>query len=183
MSWKGSLEITYSFSQRFFNIHLQTLSGDVESKSSVVLSWRRGCRMLCCSQRQDWGGRRRSIGESELWLWFSNVPAPSCRMLNSFRCNEQHRSLGPARVPPHPLQGQSDPRWHEDRHVQPGHGQRCGVVAPGRDVCVPLGGLCSITATPGQGFGGIGTTKIHQQWAQTEGVGWIKRIWDFKGSC
>lgn len=38
MSWKGSLEITYSFFQRLFNFHLQTLSGDVESESAAALS-------------------------------------------------------------------------------------------------------------------------------------------------
>jgi len=38
MSWKGSLEITYSFFQRIFYFHLQTLSGDVESEVAAVSS-------------------------------------------------------------------------------------------------------------------------------------------------
>lgn len=38
MSWKGSLEITYSFFQRLFYFHSQTLSGDVETESAAVLS-------------------------------------------------------------------------------------------------------------------------------------------------
>lgn len=38
MSWKGSLEITYSFFQRLFYFHLQTLSRDVETESAVALS-------------------------------------------------------------------------------------------------------------------------------------------------
>lgn len=63
--------------------------------------------------------------------------------------------------------------------MQPGRCQRCGAAASG-GVCVPPCGLCSITATPKQGFGGTGTTKIHQQWARAVGVGWMNRIRDFK---
>lgn len=45
---------------------------------------------------------------------------------------------------------------------------------------MPLGGLCSIIATSEQGFGGTGTTKIRQRWAQAARVGWMKGIWNSK---
>lgn len=38
MSWKGSLEITYSFFQRLFYFHSRTPSRDVKSESAAALS-------------------------------------------------------------------------------------------------------------------------------------------------
>lgn len=163
MSWKGSLEITYSFIQRLFNFHLQTLSREVEGESAVALSHEgEGAAHSAARRGRSGEAEGKALGKARCGsgLAMSQRPPVGCSA-----ALDAMSSIGPwdllRFLQVHPRACKT-PRLCEDRYKQPGYCQRCGAVAQGGEVCVPLGGLCSITATSEQGFGDTGTTKIHQ---------------------